>query len=261
MNSEFQFPKERPRIGNANIPLSDLPLDAYTRAPRSTVAMTKAMGIVEPIILADKGDDGYAILDGRRRIAAAREVGLESAPARVFDAADVESYMAALAVLLNEERSSNHVTNYESVRYLAIDKGVPIERIAKSTSLTVPTVRSYLACTSIHSELIAGWKQGLVKFSVLKRLGKFPRSVQFHAVSTFLHKGKPVTARDVSEMVGDKKETNAGVFDGDKLADWTSGAIVKLKDMLETVPTGAPEGAVALAKSALELLQGVPAAA
>src|SRR5437868_2822796 len=107
---------------------------AGPKPSRTFVASIRSFGVVAPVIVkedprgpVDFRGQRYALVDGNRRVMAAREVGLERIPARVLPSLDDT---AALTLALNGSRQDNPVTEYLAIKaFLA--RGLSESDIAK----------------------------------------------------------------------------------------------------------------------------------
>lgn len=81
----------------------------------------KHLGIVQPVILAEHAnEDGeliYRIVDGNRRIAAARAAGLPSVPAIVVPNLE-DDQLAQLTLVANNYRTANYLTEFWAMKQL-----------------------------------------------------------------------------------------------------------------------------------------------
>ena len=68
----------------------ELPIDA-------AVALLRAIGVVDPVLLRPRGGGGYEVITGHRTVAAARQAGLERIPAVVRELDDAQA-LTALAL-------------------------------------------------------------------------------------------------------------------------------------------------------------------
>ena len=69
----------------------------------SLAASIRELGVLQPILVRDRGDDGYELIAGERRWRAAKRAGLQSIPALVRTADDVGSLEQALVENLHRE--------------------------------------------------------------------------------------------------------------------------------------------------------------
>ncbi len=218
------------RARESFIPVDELPSD-LTKAPTWLIEDVKLKGVISSIIVADHGDDGYVVVDGRRRLAAARAAGLQTIPARVFDGEEIGEVVPELAVSLNALRATNWVTSYESVYKLAMS-GLDIETIGQRTALTVPTVKSLLAITTAHPTVLKAMHNGAIRYSVVRMLAKCSREMQEKLVNDVLFVKGTITAKDVSAIWPDLKQ-------GEFPEAWMVRAIGAVEELLASAPSGA----------------------
>lgn len=231
----FPLRPEAPlRSALAVVPVVDIRQD-QTPAPGWLYDDIKHNGIMEPVVLADMGDDGYEVIEGRKRVAAARALGLEKIPANVYDHDDIRPWKAARAVALNELRAANPVTNFESVTSMAF-AGIKEEQISRATGLTLPTVRAILSLTSVHTDIVAAFTAGKVKFSVLRLVGRTARQSQLRLLGILADTGT-LTARDVRENC---PEFKAGPVQTVTVDEWLEGAYEALQTLEDTATNEVP---------------------
>lgn len=219
---------DHPRGREAFLPVAELPQD-LTKAPTWLVEDVKLKGVISSIIVADHGDDGYVVVDGRRRLAAAREVGLATIPARVFDGDEIGGIVPELAVSLNALRATNWVTSYESVHKMAM-AGLDIETIGQRTALTVPTVKALLAISTAHPTVLKAMHNGAIRYSVVRMLSRLDRGTQEKLVNDVLFVKGTITAKDVKALAPTAP-------DQVELPDaWTARAINTIEELMESAP-------------------------
>lgn len=217
-------PQSRPKSRVQTIQLSELP--QTTQAPGWLIEDVKRNGVLETIVLGDKGDEGYVVISGERRISAARACGMQSLQASVLDWDDIKDRAPEMAVALNELRASNHLTNLTSVREL-VEKGVGVESIASRTGLTVPSVRAYLACSMANGRAVAEFASGGMTFSTLRKISRLPREMQTRLAEDQLAPhdvGSGFTARALSAWL------KTDEFD---VIKWTERAVERLNEIID----------------------------
>src|SRR5579859_4603336 len=141
------LPAARPEILSLLIDLADLPTDDTidSQPPeRSLVESIVVFGIQQPITVMVKDDPTksvqvveYVLIDGRRRVKAARAAGLTNIPARIV-LGDIGQTltpgMQALSVQLNTVRRDNPLADLRNLLDLVdalTAAGIPEERIEK----------------------------------------------------------------------------------------------------------------------------------
>lgn len=192
-------PESVPSASSSNIPTADLHCEATT-APSWLVDSIRHSGIVSPVIVGDKGDEGYVVIDGRRRVAAARALKLDHVPCRVYDYADVGSVSAMWAAALNELRASNPVTNLEAVIDMNA-RGASVAQISIATGLTAPTVSVYQAVAATAGPvLIEALKTGKTKFSTVRLALKLDSGGRSKCEAILAKDGK-LTSKDVRNLI------------------------------------------------------------
>lgn len=218
------------------VPVDDL-CGCEAQPPSWLVKSVKLYGVVCPIIVQDKGDDGLDVVDGRRRLGAALANSLDMIPARVYDAADLEKYSKALAVALNEQRSDNDVTNFDSILAL-FEVGLTAKQIGEATGLTVPTIDAYISLCGANKKLVEGWRRGKMRYSVLRMAASLPPEVQMR-VEERMAAGEKVTGRLVKEEIAKLDSSQrALVFDVEATEKWLKIAESYAKGALLSMPGG-----------------------
>lgn len=213
----------RPASKVQAVKLTDLPQTCA--APGWLIEDVKRNGVLEPVVLADQGDDGYKVLSGERRISAARALGLETIQANIVDWEDVQDRFHEVSVALNEKRASNHATNLLAVEALT-KQGLSLDTIASRTGLTVPSAKAYLACSLAHGRAVVEFLAGGMTFGTLRRISRLPRATQTNLVEEELAPmdvGSGFTAKRLSSWIGSEKT----------IERWTEKAVDKLYEILD----------------------------
>jgi ParB/RepB/Spo0J family partition protein len=242
---EGLYPAERPMARSKDIALVELPV-VQGRPTGSLVKSIRKFGVIEPVVLGDNGDDGYVVIDGRRRIAAAREAKLSTVPARIYDNDDIGTYAPVLTVMANEERSSNPASNFDAVYDLAFNRRVPEPIIARVTGLTVPTVKSLLSLTAVPAEILDAMRDGKVRFSVVRMIAKLTRETQTKLVATLAESGT-ITAQNVRAVTPPTQEHDT-TFE----SIWRDELKASLSHFIETAPLNADTEPLRLALAAVD---------
>lgn len=133
-------------------------------------------GVCVPLLV-KAAEDGYAVLDGGRRLNAAVECGLEWLPCIVLDDADGKS--AALAWVANFEREGVPFTEEASFFGRLLDGGVgSVEELSVVLGRSVGYVRSRLAVLEWPSTLLAYCKTSGVSYSVAREYARLGDSIE-----------------------------------------------------------------------------------
>lgn len=257
MDQAELFGTQQPRAQDKTMSVDELPADPFTGAPGWLVESVKRRGVIAPIILADMGDDGYRVVDGRRRLASARKANIASVPCRIYDSTDLPAYIAWSA-LLNNERAQNPVTDFEAVHTLTL-AGYEEGAIGRATGLTLPQIRTKQQLMGLPEEIIGAMRAGEVKESVARRIARLPKPSQDALVAILGEKGS-IIARDLEPFKA-QEEHQPSLFGDDPVAGWTGLAAATLNELLSTMP-GAIAASVGenLRQATSYLRTGLPAA-
>jgi len=123
------------------IPLTDLSESIGPSPTRVLIRSVAEHGVLQPVLLGELEVGGYVVIDGNRRIAAARLAGLEAIPARVT-AIDPET-AAVLTMTANAVRGQNPAAEAAAITTLATAGFTETEIMAR-TGMTIQTIRKRL---------------------------------------------------------------------------------------------------------------------
>ncbi|HWV34103.1 MAG TPA: ParB N-terminal domain-containing protein [Thermomicrobiales bacterium] len=162
------------------IPIADL---GKTWGPRPTDRMIehiKRQGVLVPILVAQVPDDdgvlSYHIIDGNRRVVAAREAGFESVPAIVLDNL-ANDEIAELTLSANTLRTSNPVTEWWAIDDLR-QHGVRDQAITERTGLTPAALKARAKYGSLDPRIFSGLVFGKIAPSVVDKASRLPTEAQ-----------------------------------------------------------------------------------
>ncbi|HWV25535.1 MAG TPA: ParB N-terminal domain-containing protein [Thermomicrobiales bacterium] len=175
------------------------------------VENVKRNGVIVPVILAERADeDGelhYVIVDGNRRVAAAREAEVPVVPARVLQGVS-DAEMANLTLLTNNFRTSNYVTEFWAMNELQ-RAGVSRKQLPEVTGWTPSTIATREHLSQLERRLFIGLSEGRISPTVALAAAKLDRDSQARLGDIF-QKTRRLTKRDVDEVapkpVGDLPE-------------------------------------------------------
>lgn len=253
----------------AEIPISVFPGQLPGPKPaREFRASVLRYGVVVPVILEE--DPGGAIaalgmrlslIDGNRRVMAAREAGLASVTARVFGRTE---FAPQLTLALNGLRSANPVTEYDAIREL-VAEGLSESEICRATGVPVARMRARMQLAKLLPALFVALSRQEITQSVAEAAAKLPVALQSELARKLAESGK-LTAEDVrsirqvdvaaavASLPGDIFEPEEAVA-----AHWTDRALEMLESTLRVAPSTAEarEFRVAVG-AALDVLRRVP---
>jgi ParB family chromosome partitioning protein len=106
-------------------------------------ASVREVGILQPILVREHGEDDYELIAGERRWRAARRAGLQSVPALVQSVSDVSSLKSALVENLHRE-DLNPLEEAVAYQQLIEDFGLTHEEVAQQVGRSRVTVTNTL---------------------------------------------------------------------------------------------------------------------
>lgn len=176
----------------------------------------KSLGILVPVILHEEHTGNqpglrYRIISGRRRIAAAREIGLKQVPAIVYPKEVHEAFIPSATIAENAIRSDNVSADIESVRTLR-DQGLTIATISEFTGMPTRDVTRLIELLALPDEIIAGVQNGSIAQTTANELRKSTPEVVASTLEVYRDKGK-LTLADVKEARSTGYQTATATLD------------------------------------------------
>ena len=117
----------------------------------------RTYGVIQPIILKEKGDGYYLIIAGERRYRAAERIGLDKIPAYIKTAEDEN--IAELALIENIQREDlNAIETALAYQRLIDANGFTQEQLSERVGKKRATVANYLRLLKLPAEIQVGLK-------------------------------------------------------------------------------------------------------
>ena len=117
----------------------------------------RTYGVIQPIILKEKGDGHYLIIAGERRYRAAERIGLDKIPAYIKTAEDEN--IAELALIENIQREDlNAIETALAYQRLIDANGFTQEHLSERVGKKRATVANYLRLLKLPAEIQVGLK-------------------------------------------------------------------------------------------------------
>lgn len=141
-------------------------------------ASIRSIGVLEPLLVTP-AVDGFAVVAGHRRLAAARKAGLEVVPCVVREMSEVERVIAM--VVENEQRSDLSPIESAEGYFRLIDMGITQKELAKQVGRSAKHVASRLALLelprNVRGQVHAG-RLGLGAAAALLELVDEPQVIE-----------------------------------------------------------------------------------
>lgn len=148
-------------------------------------------GIIVPVVIAEVPDaDGQItlqLIDGNRRVAAARLAGLTSVPAQVISGFG-PAELAQITVLANSMRATNPVTEWWALDEL-VQSGSRPNDLARITGLAPSTLKNRMTLADLDGRIFEGLARGDVPPVIAMAAARLPREAQDRLGEQFVETG------------------------------------------------------------------------
>jgi ParB/RepB/Spo0J family partition protein len=209
MESIFELFKDQPAEVEPRVVAVDL-IDVDDAIPPTDefVQSVESVGIIHPPRLCKGNEEGrYKIVDGRRRVLAARKLGLTEILVIYSPLSYADAQRSVLTIEAQSKWADNPVAEYEAVKKL-IDDGFRLEQIKQSLGLSAERINRVLSLGSLPPSILGAVKKSEVSMSTASSLAKLPERYREEAVKIFEEKGK-LTGKDV-QSVRQAKQVKSG---------------------------------------------------
>ena len=165
------------------------------------VQSVRLHGVIAPVLLQERVDDdgviGLEIVDGNRRVSAAKKVGLRQIPAIVYQDADPEA-MSAATVITNTLRSKNLISEWQALEKLG-GTGRDVKEIGALTGLTASSYQTRMRPGALPAALREALEADKISPSVAEAAGRLPADAQRELARLYEENGRVGTA-DVDRL-------------------------------------------------------------
>ncbi len=164
-----------------HIPISQLHVSPGMQVRAKLLKSIREKGVLTPILVQRNGGNedmsdvsavGYKILDGRRRVAAAVQAGLEEIPAILLEEGGPE-----VTLLAHATRSENPVAELEAIRELQ-RRGLSEKEIARAGFSSVARIRRVAKLNRLVPELAEKVETGEIAPGVAFQIASLPQEEQ-----------------------------------------------------------------------------------
>jgi len=171
-----------------HLPISQLASSPGTKVRARLLKSIQEKGILTPILV-ERNGAGYKILDGRRRVAAAIQLGLEKVPAVLVEGGGPE-----ITLLAHGTRSENPVAELEAICELQ-RRGLSEKEIAHAGYSSISRIRRLAKLNRLAPELAEKVADGEIAPGVAFQIASLPQEEQ----RQLLADDKKVTASTVRQ--------------------------------------------------------------
>ena len=171
-----------------HIPLSQLHVPPGTKVRARLLKSIRERGVLTPILVRQNGS-GYEVLDGRRRVTAAQQIGLDEIPAVLVEEGGPE-----VTLLAHATRSENPVAELEAIRALQ-RRGLSEKEIARAGYASLARIRRLARLNRLAPEAAEKVEAGEIAPGVAFQIASLPQEAQ----RQLLAEKETVTAKTVRQ--------------------------------------------------------------
>ena len=134
-------------------------------------------GVMQPIVVRPRGEDGYELVAGERRWRAAAKAGQESLPAIVREVDDSKALLLALVENLQRE-DLNPMDEAEALGQLCGEYGLTHEQAAHAIGKSRTTVTNQIRLLNLHKSVANLLREGKLEIGHARALLTLDKSTQ-----------------------------------------------------------------------------------
>lgn len=189
--------EEKPEFKLQDVKVTEIKIEVDGCYPnKAFVESIKEVGIISPPVLI-YSDGHYIVADGRRRIRAAKELGIEIIRCYVSDKENT-ALKDVMTVHANIHRSRNIVSEYKAVADL-IERGIEPEQLSDEIGIPKQKIRKLLNLQNLSPDLFAYFETGRIKPTVAFAISKMDKKYQQMLLERFEIADK-ITMTDVKAV-------------------------------------------------------------
>ena len=199
-----------------------------------------AQGIIQPLVVMPRKPDGFHLIAGSRRLAAAGLVGLDEVPVVIRDTASIVK-AAELAIVENVQRENlNVLEEAEAFRVCHEEMQQPVNEVARSLGVPVSRVRRRLRLLRLPEDVCTALRRGDITMAHADLLVQVPLKMTKDALAEcraeMLWKDafEPKPLRSLQSWM--RRHVKADVSDPESVVDYFPSMAEKVEEA-EALPT------------------------
>lgn len=179
------------------VSLSEIDNSVGPKPSERLIESIRRYGVAVPVILEERiSEDGaidFRIVDGNRRVAAARSAELEEVPARILRDADSRD-IANLTLMSNSFRTSNYLTEFWALKHLE-RSGVSREKLPDVTGMSRSAMATRDLLSSLDRRIFLGFAEGQIGPTIALAAARLDQDAQRELGDVFAKTGRLTKAQ------------------------------------------------------------------
>lgn len=153
--------------------------------------------LVRPATTVNQKDGMYFVLDGRRRVLAAKIIGLKDVPALIVtDSSVLDGHVMTLEA--QSQRSDNPISEYRAIKSL-LSEGYTEAGIKDALGVSVDRMHKMLTLDVLDETILAGVQESKIAVTTAMKMAKLSKPYREELAEKF-KKEKKLLGRDVAEV-------------------------------------------------------------
>lgn len=197
---QLQLVPDEPLELSSDTMLTEMLAHEEVQAPtKQLIDSIKRFGLLQPILVrCTEGNKGpiYNVVDGRRRLAVARILKLDTIPVLIAETDLAIADVATLAT--NATRTNNPVAEFKAIKRL-VERGASEKDIAGATGMPRQTIKARQSLLRLTPSLMEAFEEGKMTATVASDAAKLPVVLQNELATLVLTEGK-ITERNIHDI-------------------------------------------------------------
>lgn len=197
-------------IVDCRVPLSQIGKTVGPSPVDRFIENVRRHGVVVPVLLreivSNDGEVQFGIIDGNRRVAAARHLGHADVPARIVTGIDPDE-AARLTLAANNFRSANDITEFWAIKHLE-RSGHVRSRIADDAGISAQYLNTRNRWSTLDRRIFVGFAEGKIAATVANKISRMSSDQQRQLGDLFARTGRVLTA-DVERVAGPRRSARS----------------------------------------------------
>lgn len=181
--------EEKIKYVDKTVPMYDILVIDSIEPTSAFVESVKELGIIHPPLLCKKGNK-YAVLSGRRRVLAAKQLGYKEIRVRVVEGISYSMAKASyLTIAAQKQHKPNPIAELMAIKNM-IEKGYSYDEIQSALGLTKQEVEKVMLLGTLPDSIQKGIQAGSVSVSTAHSLSKLDKKYINELTKVFSDTGR-----------------------------------------------------------------------
>ena len=188
---------------------------------QSLAESIKNIGVIQPIVVREKGNGRFELIAGERRLEALKYIKAETVPVIIKNVSDLEAFKITLTEnIQREELSPIEIAN--AIKQIKMEFNLTDKDVGKILGMSRPQITNYLRILKLPLEVREAIEKGEISFGHAKSLLSIPDGQILDVFKKIVQKN--LSVRDTERIAKKEKE----VFQIEEILTKALGTKVKI---------------------------------